>query len=192
MGTLCPKASKCIYPDPCGIKNTNININIQNNYGNTVFHLACQYDRLAIVEYCIKNTNLDVNIQNINGYTGFYYACSYRRLAIIKILIKDARLNLNIQNNIGWTAFHEACRTGNIKIISLFLNSNRKINLNLQSIQECYEYSIGTSGYDILKSNNINIDVVKEKLSKNKQLIFYAADGNLLELKKLLKFKKLI
>ena len=53
-------------------------------------------------------------------------------------------------------------------------------------------YPIGTSGYDILKSNNINIDVIKEKISKNKQLIFYAADGNLLELKKLLKFKKLI
>ena len=146
----------------------------------------------AIVEYCIKNTNLDVNIQNIYGYTGFYYACSYRRLAIIKILIKDARLNLNIQSNDGWSAFHYACYNGNISVISLFLNSNRKINLNIKSIKIFNGYPIGTSGYDILKSKNINIDIIKEKISKNKQLIFYAADGNLLELKKLLKFKKLI
>ena len=156
FGTKCPKASKCIYPDPCGIKNTNLDLNIQNNYGNTAFHHACYYDHLAIVEFCIK----------------------------------DARLNLNIQNNDGWTAFHYACDNGNTSLISLFLNSNRKINLNLQSIKECDEYPIGTTAYDILKSKNINIDVIKEKISKNKQLIFYAADGNLLELKKLLKFKK--
>ena len=27
-------------PDPCGIKNTNLDINIQNNDGETGFHLA--------------------------------------------------------------------------------------------------------------------------------------------------------
>ena len=51
---------------------------------------------------------------------------------------------------------------------------------------------MNTTGYDILQSKNINIDVIKGKISKKEQLIFYAADGNLLELKKLLKFKKLI
>ena len=97
--------------------------------------------------------------------------------------IKDARLNLNIQNNNGWTAFHYACHTGNNNLISLFLNSNRKINLNINSTK-------GTTGYNILKSKNINLDVIKEKISKKEQLIFYAADGNLLEVKKLLKLKK--
>ena len=33
------------------IKNTNLNINIQNNYGETVFHYACMYGDLAIVEF---------------------------------------------------------------------------------------------------------------------------------------------
>ena len=101
--------------------------------------------------------------------------------------IKDARLNLNIQSNDGWSAFHYACYNGNTSLISLFLNSNRKINLNFQTIQDYGEYPIGITGYDILQSKNINIDVIKEKISKNKRLIFSAADGNLLELKKLLK-----
>ena len=113
-------------------------------------------------------------------------------VAIVEFCIKVACLNLNIQNICGWTGFHYACFIGNISLISLFLTSNRKINLNLQSIQKYFEYPISTSGYDILKDKNINIDVIKEKISKNKQLIFYAADGNLLELKKLLKFKKWI
>ena len=107
-------------------------------------------------------------------------------------MIKDARLNINNLDNDGWNAFHYVCRTGKSELIYLFLNSNRKINLNIKTTKGLNGYPIGTSGYDILKSNNINIDVVKEKLSKNKQLIFYDADGNLLELKKLLKFKKLI
>ena len=117
----------------------------------------------------------------------------------MKFLIKDAHLNLNIQSNDGLAGFHLAYYNGNTSLISLFLNSerlvgfaNRKINLNIKSTKGLNWYPIGTSGYDILKSNNINIDVIKEKISKNKQLIFYAADGNLLELKKLLKFKKLI
>ena len=86
--------------------------------------------------------------------------------------IKDACLNINIQTNDSWTAFHDACFNGNTKLISLFLNSERLVgfanrkNLNLQSIQEYYEYPIGSTGYDILKSKNINIDVIKGKISK--------------------------
>ena len=33
------------------IKNTNLNINIQNNYRDTGFHLACFYGHFAIIEY---------------------------------------------------------------------------------------------------------------------------------------------
>ena len=95
-------------PDPCGIKNTNLDINIQNTYGNTGFYLACYYDCLAIFEYCIK----------------------------------DACLNLNIQNNYGWTTFHLACYYGNTSLISLFLNSNRKINLNIKSTKNFNGYPV--------------------------------------------------
>ena len=36
-----------------------------------------------------------------------------------------------------------------------------------------------------LKSKNLNLNVIKDKISKKEQLIFYAADSNLLELKEL-------
>ena len=43
-----------------------------------------------------------------------------------------------------------------------------------------------------LKTKNINLDIVKEKISKNQKLLLYATDGKLLDLKKLLQRKKLI
>ena len=111
--------SKCIYPDPCGIKNTNLNVNIQNNYGNSIFHLACLYHYLSIVDLCIKN----------NGDTGFHLACYCGFFAIAEYCIKDARSNINAQNIYGWTAFHYACFNGNSKLIALFLNSERLVGL---------------------------------------------------------------
>ena len=53
-------------------------------------------------------------------------------------------------------------------------------NLTIKSTKVFNLYHIDTIGYDILKSKNINIDVIKEKISKNKQLIFYVVDENLL------------
>ena len=68
--------------------------------------------------------------------------------------------------------------------------ANQKIDLDIQSTQEYEEYHIGTTGYDILSDKDIIINEVKRKISKNQKLIFYAADGDLLELKNLLQKKK--
>ena len=78
------------------INNFDLDINIQDNFGDIGFHLACLKWDLAIVEYfkvdafaCgIKNTNLDINIQNNFGDIGFHYACSYGHLELVKNLIK--------------------------------------------------------------------------------------------------------
>ena len=90
MGTKCPKASKCIYPDPCGIKNTNLDLNIQNNYGCTGFYYACSNGDLPILDYCIKNTNLDVNKKDNVGNTGIHYACQEGHLEIVEYFKVDA------------------------------------------------------------------------------------------------------
>ena len=79
---------------------------------------------------------------------------------------------------------------GNIKIISLFLNSNRKIDLDIQSTDRYHGHLAGTTGYHILEEKKITINVAKEKISKNQKLIFSVADEDLSELKKLLQIKK--
>ena len=67
--------------------------------------------------------------------------------------------------------------------------ANRKIELDIQSTKEYLEYLVGTTAYDILKDKKINLDVVKEKISKNERLLFYSTDGDLLELKNLIQRK---
>ena len=44
--------------------------------------------------------------------------------------------------------------------------ANRKINLTIESTQLFNEYSIDITCYDILKSKNINLDIIKEKYLK--------------------------
>ena len=46
-------------------------------------------------------------------------------------------------------------------VISLFLNSNRDIDLNIQSTAQFRGYPIGTTGYDILRDKKIIINVIK-------------------------------
>ena len=84
-----------------------------------------------------------------------------RNPAIGELLMKDARVEINTKNNVSLTPFHLACSTGDSKIIYLFLSSNRNINLDSRSTEECDEYPIGTTGYDILSENNLIINVVK-------------------------------
>ena len=106
-------------PDPCGIKNTNLDINIQNNFGDIGFHYACSYGHLELVKNLIKNT-LDINIQNIYGETGFHLACRNGLIALVELCIKNPSLDINIQNNDGETGFHLACINGYLSIIEFF------------------------------------------------------------------------
>ena len=172
------------------IKDIRLKINSKDNDGNTGFHYACKNGHLAIVDFLIKDAqpaslSLEINSKNKYSWTPFHLACLYGHLAIVDFLMKDAHLKINSRNNYGWTPFHFACNYGINEIISLFLNSN------IQSTQEYFGYRTGTTSYDILKEKNINLDPVKEKISKNEKLIFYAADGDLSELKYLLQRKKL-
>ena len=54
-----------------------VDINVKNNFGETIFHLACMYSRYNIVEFLLKNSNLniDTNAKDNAGSTGFSLAC---------------------------------------------------------------------------------------------------------------------
>ena len=162
------------------MKDSRLILNSKDIYGYTPFHYACINGLAIIIEFLLTDSRLKINTRN-----------NYGHIDVVKILLKDARLEINSQDEHGWSHFHNACLYEDNKIISLFLNANRKIDLDIESTQEYKEYPIATSGYDILRDKNIVINTIKEKISKNQKLIFYAADGDLLELKNLIQRKKI-
>jgi len=80
----------------------NININIQDYYGNSPLHYAISEKNDEIIKFIIKN-NPNYNLINIDGDTALhnYLENNNMNKEILQILITNT--NLNIQNNFGTT-----------------------------------------------------------------------------------------
>jgi ankyrin repeat protein len=60
------------------IQNTNIEINAQNNDGETVLHLAVENENLALIQLLLAETSIDQTIKNEDGLTAYDLAIVYR------------------------------------------------------------------------------------------------------------------
>jgi ankyrin repeat protein len=88
-----------------------IDINLQDHTGNTIFHIAIMENNFEVMEQCIKDSKLQPNITNLDGNT-------YLHLILDKVMTESIDINkyniesllensiLNIQNNNGQTIWH--------------------------------------------------------------------------------------
>mmetsp|Transcript_5794 Transcript_5794/g.7143 ORF Transcript_5794/g.7143 Transcript_5794/m.7143 type:complete len:128 (-) Transcript_5794:28-411(-) len=53
-----------------------LDVNVQDQYGMTGFHLACQKGHTEIINLLLTRDDLDINVQDWAGKTGFNYACT--------------------------------------------------------------------------------------------------------------------
>ncbi|MFY8037654.1 MAG: ankyrin repeat domain-containing protein [Cyclobacteriaceae bacterium] len=101
-----------------------IDINILNDDGNSLLHIALSYHRFEIASSLIEK-GINVNIQNKKGKTAMHYAASPEALEIAKLIIKNGG-DLNIQDNYGntplWTATFNA--NEDYHVVSLFVENN--------------------------------------------------------------------
>jgi ankyrin repeat protein len=98
-------------------------LNATNMYGDTPLHVACQTDRVDIVELLLTYPSVieqSLNFQNDKGNTPLHLADSLKCTQILlshKQVIKDS---VNLKNNAGDTPLH--LRWGNIEIAKLLLS----------------------------------------------------------------------
>ena len=95
------------------------NVNIQDEYGWTLLHYACQYGQLAIAKFLCKQNGIDINIQNIQGETPLHNACYFGYLNIVKFLCKQEGIDINCRSNDGHTPLHYACMNGASDVVKL-------------------------------------------------------------------------
>ena len=83
-----------------------VSAEIQDDSGNTFFHLAARADQQEIVERFIDQ--VDVNAVNTEAETALFFAVRCGHTDIITILLKKS--NLKLKNSSGETVLHLACR----------------------------------------------------------------------------------
>jgi ankyrin repeat protein len=109
--------------------NTHININYQDELGNTWLHYAVLLENPEFVKILLQK-NIDRNKQNIFGDTALHHNIKYNpNLKIIKLLLM-AGVNPDIRNNDEETALY--------MYITNYANPNEKIIRMLKKHCMCY------------------------------------------------------
>ena len=127
----------------------NIDLNIQNNFGNTALHLACLANSSKIVQILLEQ-NISWNIRNSNGSTAFHLACEKNHFETAKLLIEShvygidlitASNFLNARDNFGHTGFYYACIKGCKNIVELILNKSKDVSFDLRDQNGCLQFA---------------------------------------------------
>ncbi len=101
-----------------------ININCQDEYGETgLMYSACN-GHVAVVKYFL-NQGADINLKSLSDMTAIMYACFSGSYETFKLLLKT-NPKLDTTNWLGYNLFHCACAGGNVKIIKEVSNLKDK------------------------------------------------------------------
>ena len=100
--------------------------NVKNIYGDTLLHIACEFNDLNLCEVMVKAC-CDVNIRNRNGNTPLHVACQAQHIQLCEALLK-ADCDVNVKNNSGDTPLHVACLMKNTDLCELLLEACCDIN----------------------------------------------------------------
>lgn len=74
------------------LKNNNININMQDEVGRTLLHLAIDQNNASLVKLLLENKEIDINAKDVIGLTPLYWAVFKNNSTIAKTLIHDSRM----------------------------------------------------------------------------------------------------
>lgn len=117
---LCEKNQKEYFKIIDILLKNGIDINTQNEHGNTALHIVCFNNNLSLCKLLLKYFP-DLNIQNNNGETPLHLSAQYNNFELTKLLLEHG-INVNIIDNKGNNALHYACKNNNKDMIILLLN----------------------------------------------------------------------
>ena len=95
------------------------NPNLQDKFGNTPLHLACQDGRCELAEHLITKCNCDPNVTNDKGEIPLHIATAQSQMKIIELLASNE--NVNKCTNSGDSPLHIACKTNNLDATNMLL-----------------------------------------------------------------------
>ena len=103
-----------------------LDINIEDENGETALMLASQNGHHQIVELLLKE-HANINQQNENEWTALMIASHNGHHQVVELLFKE-HADINTQNKNGWTALMIASQNGDFQVVKLLLKEHADIN----------------------------------------------------------------
>jgi len=113
------------------LENEDVDVNLQNKYGDTALIGAAYNGYTEIVELLLAHPEIDVNAQNAYGITALINAAENGRTGIVKVLLAHPEIDVNLQDVYGCTALIEAAEQGHTEIVKMLL-AHPDIDVNTQ------------------------------------------------------------
>lgn len=101
-----------------------VNINIQDEYGNTPLQYACDGNHVDCVRLLLEN-HANITLPDCNGNIPLHNA---RRSVECAQLLINAGSPIDIKNRLGNTPLHLACNAGNAYVVKLLIHHGADIN----------------------------------------------------------------
>ena len=105
----------------------NMDPGIQDDYGQTIVHIAVQYCSTMVLDKMI-GSGFDLNIQDNKGYTPLFYAVIANNIPTLELLLQQ---NININHackEYGRRPIHVAAQFGNLDALKVLIEHGAKVD----------------------------------------------------------------
>ena len=125
------------------IENGRCDINATRLDGNTPFHIACEKNKIAIVQFLTSQSECNRECINNDGQRPLHIACeSAGNLDLVKYLVEDARCDINAKDHFGNAPLLIVCKKNSYYVKKLTLTEilTKLVNMFYQYHQlfHCY------------------------------------------------------
>lgn len=122
--------------------NYGADINMINNNGLNVLHLAAQGNQSTPLYYFIHKYKMNINTIDKLGNTPLHWACFYNNDKSLNFLLLCDEININIKNKSGFTALHFSVLGNNINAIKKLILAGADISIKNNNNETCLDLAI--------------------------------------------------
>lgn len=127
--------------------NKKMNINIEDKYGNTPLHIACNLGKIHVVKHLLKNINININHKRKDG-THCLSVLTKNKYDIIKLLL-DNGFDINLTDNYGNTLLMKYIEHHETKILNLLCKYKPDLHITNNNNKTIYDMLLGNNFYKI-------------------------------------------
>lgn len=153
------------------ILNKDIDINLQDEYKNTLIHYAIIYNQEEIIKLLLSY-QCNIDYIDIDGFTILYYPIKYGYNNILKIILENSKNIVgfpiyNIKDKNNNTPLHYSILYNNIETLNILLDIDSNINNINNEGNTPLHLAVNNNNNNIinllLKKKNINVNLLNNQ-----------------------------